>query len=122
MRSGQWIARALLGMGWVGFLFGLALLCRAYLCRRDGELGVSLDITLRGAQVCAAAAVVALPGWLFLFLPMHTRGGRRIDTPTEPDQPREHGEPLLLRRQAADTAVLPPDALAALVDSPSRRW
>lgn len=50
--------------GWVGFLYGLAHLVRAWLYQHEGELGLTTDFTLRGATVCAATLAVLFFGRL----------------------------------------------------------
>lgn len=67
---------------WGVFLFGLALLVRAWIWQREGELGLALDDTLLGARVLGAAlaaggAAVAI--WRAVAV-LRCAGGQRKHT------------------------------------------
>ena len=60
--------------GWVALLAGYAHLLVAARSNWDGELGLGMDLTVRGALLCAAGAFLGAPGVLLLA---HAERGAR---------------------------------------------
>ena len=63
----RWLGITLTAMAWLVFLWGMAHLVIAAVHNAGGELGQSIDATVRGAKCCLGAfllALVGLPQWL----------------------------------------------------------
>lgn len=63
----RWLGITLTAMAWLVFLWGMAHLVIAAVHNGGGELGQSIDATVRGAKCCLGAfllALVGLPQWL----------------------------------------------------------
>lgn len=66
----------LVSAGWLVFLWGLANLAIAAVHNQQGELGLGLDATLRGAKSCLGGfllAAIGLPQWVMAQRKLHQR-------------------------------------------------
>ncbi len=63
----RWLGITFLAMAWLVFLWGMAHLVIAAVHNGEGELGASIDATVRGSKCCLGAfllTLVGLPQWL----------------------------------------------------------
>ena len=78
--------------GWIGYLFGLAQLLCAWRYRHEGELGLSVDFTARGAVACGTMFLILLGGAILRGLfdgPLKSSPARDIHRPVKyPSQVR----------------------------------
>jgi len=66
----------LVSAGWLVFLWGLANLAIAAVHNQQGELGLGLDATLRGAKSCLGGfllAAIGVPQWVMAQRKLHQR-------------------------------------------------